>query len=131
MLRYTQYKPSKALCNFIECFWICRSPASSMSSLERLIPGGRTEVIFNFSNPMQFLMTDDLLNGQAITHVSVMGQRSHIYYTKQNGDTNLLGARFKPGGLSAFTNITAAVLLNQIVPVEDILSSAAKEWKSR
>lgn len=53
-------------------------------------------------------MPDNLSDGKAVTHAHVMGQRSHIYYTKQNGDTDLMGVRFKPGGISAFTKLPAA-----------------------
>lgn len=102
----------------------------TMSTLERLVPGGRTEMIFNFGNPMQFLLTNDLSNGLTVDHTHIMGQRSHIYYTKQNGDTNLLGVRFTPGGISAFTRMSADVLLNQIIPAEDVLDVAVKEWKN-
>lgn len=103
----------------------------TMSPRERLIPGGRIEMIFNFGSPMRFLLNNDLANGQAITNAQIMGQRSHICYTKQNGDTNLLGVRFKPGAMSAFATIPAAVLLNQIVQVEDVLSSASREWQGK
>ena len=131
MLTYNQYKPSQLLDPFIECFWTCNAPAMTMSALEPLVPGGRTEVIFNFGSPMQFLISNDLPNGEAITHAHVMGQRSKVYYTKQHGETSLLGVRFKPGAFSAFTSIPAAALLNQVVPVEAIFSSASCDWKSR
>ena len=131
MLSYIQYKPSTTLAPYIECYWICRAPFMTLSPLERLIPGGRTELILNLGDPMQFLIQDDLSNGKIISHAHVMGQRSHIYYTKQNGDTNLLGVRFKPGGFSAFTKLPAAVLLNQIIPAEDVLNTAPKDWEAR
>ena len=131
MLSYTQYKPSNTLVNYIECYWICQAPFMTMSPLERLIPGGRIEMILNFGNPMQFLMPDNLSDGKAVTHAHVMGQRSHICYTKQNGDTDLMGVRFKPGGISAFTKLPAADLLNQLIPAEYVLGTTLKDWKDR
>ncbi|CAN5658837.1 helix-turn-helix domain-containing protein [soil metagenome] len=129
MITYTQYKPSEALANLIECYWICRVPAMTMSPLERLIPGGRTEMIFNFGNPMEFLLPNDLLSGLTVGGVFIMGQRSHIYYTRQNGDTDLLGIRFKPGGISLLTKMPAADLLNQIVAAGDVLDIAVEDWR--
>jgi AraC-like DNA-binding protein len=131
MLKYKQYKPSKILLNFIECYWECKAPAMTMAPLERLVPGGRVELIFNFGNPMNFMMTGDSLNGYAITHSHLMGQRSKVYYAKQNGETNLLGVRFKPGGISAFTKIPAVFFLNQVVNAEDVFGIAIKGWKER
>jgi len=103
----------------------------AMSPLERLIPGGRTEMILNFGHPMQFLMHDDLSNDKAVTHAQIMGQRNRIYYAKQTGDTDLLGVRFKPGGINAFTKLPAAILLNQIIPAEDVLGITLKDWEGR
>ena len=71
MVTYTQYEPSKVLDKFIECFWIWQEPVVAMSPMERLIPGGRIEMIFNFGSPMQFLINDDLSGGQAMAHASV------------------------------------------------------------
>ena len=120
MLSYIQYKPANALADYIECYWICRAPFMAMSPLERLIPGGRTEMILSFGHPMQFLIDDDSSNDLAVTHAQIMGQRNRIYYAKQTGDTDLLGVRFKPGGISAFTSLPVSDLLNQIIPAEDV-----------
>ena len=131
MLSYTQYKPSGTLANYIECYWICRDPFITMAPLERLIPGGRTEMILNFGHPMQFLAPDELSDGKAISHAHIMGQRNRIYYAKQNGDTDLLGVRFKPGGISAFTKLPVSDLLNQIIPAEYVLGTSIKDWEGR
>ena len=93
--------------------------------------GGRTEMIFNFGNPIHYLMTNNLSNGCTVTDVHVLGQRSQIYYAKQTGHTDLLGVRFKPGGFSAFIKLPAVILLNQVIPAEDILDRVVKEWKTR
>lgn len=131
MLSYTQYKPSGILSNYIECYWICRDPFITMAPLQRLIPGGRTEMILNFGHPMQFLAPDELANGTAISRAHVMGQRNRIYYAKQYGDTNLLGVRFKPAGISAFTKLPVCDLLNRIIPAEYVLRTSMKDWEAR
>jgi len=131
MLSYTQYKPSGTLGNFIECYWVCRDPLITMAPVERLIPGGRTEMILNFGHPMQFLAPGELSDGTAVRHAHVMGQRNRIYYAKQGGGTDLLGVRFKPGGISAFTSLPVSDLLNQIIPAEDVLGILIKDWEDR
>ncbi|MDB5279713.1 MAG: AraC family transcriptional regulator [Ferruginibacter sp.] len=131
MITYTQYKPAEALAHLIECYWVCRAPAMTMSPLERLIPGGRAELIFYFGNAMQFLLSDDLLPGSIVPDTFIMGQRSHIYYTRQNGATDLLGVRFKPGGISLLAKMPAADMLNKIVPAGEVLDMAVENWKAR
>ncbi|MEP6952055.1 MAG: helix-turn-helix domain-containing protein [Ginsengibacter sp.] len=131
MLSYTQYKPSGTLANYIECYWICRGPLITTAPVERLIPGGRTEMILNFGHPMQFMAPDELSDGKAISGAHIMGQRNRIYYARQNGDTDLLGVRFKPGGVSAFTKLPLSNLLNQIIPAEYVLGDSLKDWENR
>ena len=131
MLSYSQYYPSTELANYIDCYWVFRAPFMSLSPLERLIPGGRTELILNLGDPMQFLSGNDLSDGIIIRQTHVMGQRSRIYYTKQTGDTHLLGVRFKPGGISAFTKVHASVFLNHLIAAEDVLGTEIKFWEER
>lgn len=131
MLFYRQFTPSPTLSRFIECYWVCRAPSTAMEEIEPLIPGGRTELIFNFGNHMQISSSYTASNAQTIAHASIMGQRSRIYYALQRGDTNLLGVRFKPGGIGTFMNIPAALLLNEIVSAEDVLGTGINNWNDR
>ena len=57
-----------------------------------------------------------------------MGQRNKIYYAKNSGKTDVLGVRFKAGGLSAFTHMPVSLLLNSMVPAEFIFGPAVKNW---
>lgn len=131
MLSYAQYTPSNTLANYIECYWIYKAPFASMPAIERLIPGGRIEIIVNLGNPMQFVMPGNLSNGKVVIDTHIMGQRNQIYYTKQHGNTDLIGVRFKPGGIAAFTRLPAAELLNQLLPAEYVFGNALKDWKER
>jgi hypothetical protein len=105
--KYIQYQPSSLLKDFVECYWICRAPANTLASVERLVPGGRTELIFNLGDTLVFSACNDLTNGHNVSHAHVLGQRNQVHYAKQNGHTHLLGVRLKPGGIHAFTKIPA------------------------
>jgi AraC-like DNA-binding protein len=41
----------------------------------------------------------------------------------------MLGVRFKPGGISAFTKLPVSDLLNQVIPAEDVLGTSLKVWE--
>jgi AraC-like DNA-binding protein len=143
---YRQYQPIALLADFIECYWVLHSPYDDLKRAERLIPGGRVEMIFNFADPIHWLMEGDdfgqnaaggslaggnLVGGSLAGGVWLMGQRDRIYFARQTGATDLMGIRFKPGGLIAFTGLPASALLNSMVPAEELFGAVITEWESR
>ena len=134
---YRQYYPTGLLAECIECYWVFRSsspapdPAPSPYRQERLIPGGRVEMIFNFGAPLHWLISSDTPDGIRISNTHFMGQRDRIYYGRYAGPTDMLGVRFKTGGLTALVAFPLSSLLNRMIPAEDILGPIVKEWEAR
>ncbi|MBV8252280.1 MAG: helix-turn-helix transcriptional regulator [Chitinophaga sp.] len=126
MLYYQQYYPSIQLADFIECYWVLHAPDRFMDAPDRLIPGGRVELIFDFGDPTDWLITADNPHGTRLSGPVIMGQRNQIFYVKSTGKATMLGLRFKPGGLAAFTNLPVSDLLNILMPAELILGPAVK-----
>lgn len=129
MTDYRQYRPAAPLADFIECYWVHRSPGNPLRQ-ERLIPGGRVEMIFNFADPFRYLIHEDTPGGHLITNVHFMGQRDQLFFGRHIGHTDMLGIRFKTGGLTAFTPVPVSSLLNRMIPAEDVLGTATKEWEA-
>ncbi|HWK03539.1 MAG TPA: AraC family transcriptional regulator [Puia sp.] len=127
---YRQYQPGAPLSELIECYWVFRAPGES-GGVERLIPGGRVEMIFHFGSPFQLLAHPDSPAGEQGTSVHFMGQRDRVFFGSSKGYTDMLGVRFKPGGLAAFTPIPLAELLNRLIPADYILGNAIKGWEDR
>ena len=127
---YNQYHPGPLLNNYVECFWELRSIEKPFDSLQRLIPGGRIELVFNFGTPLHWLATP---NDQGVSTVlaHVLGQRDKLYFANTQGNVNLLGIRFKPGGINAFTELPASAFLNQMVPAIHVFSNSLDECESR
>lgn len=147
---YRQYPPSARLSDFIECYWVYRSTTFDGARRkdgesrkdggsrekdtcrdEKLIPGGRVEMVFNFGDPFYWLIHQEAPLGDLISRVHFMGQRDRIYFGRPTGRIDMLGVRFKAGGLAAFTPITLSGLLNKMTPAEYILGSVVKEWEER
>ena len=127
MSYYRQYHPSALLAPFIECYWVFRSPC--LFREERLIPGGRVEMIFNFGDPFRWLIDQETPQGDLISQVHLMGQRDRIFFGRPSGKIDMLGVRFKAGGLPAFTSVPVCGLLNRMVPAEQVLGAGVKEWE--
>ena len=60
-----------------------------------------------------------------------MGQRDRLFLSRPTGVVHLLGVRFKPGGLTAFTSMPVFNILNRMVPAGDILGPSMQEWEDR
>lgn len=129
MFSYQQYYPSAPLADFIECYWLLDAPGRFMDTPDRLIPGGRVELIFNFGAPLDWLISADNPKGTRMNGPILMGQRDRIFYAKSSGKTRMLGVRFKPGGLLAFTPMPASGLLNALMPAELVLGAQLKSWE--
>jgi len=128
MFFYKQYYPSAALAELVECYWILQSTGDFMPVPDRLIPGGRVELMFNLGEPVQWLVQPGESNGSNMHGAFVMGQRNKIFYAQGSGSANIVGLRFKPGGLAAFTSIPASALLNTVIQAEDIFGNDIKTW---
>ncbi|SHN24081.1 AraC family transcriptional regulator [Chitinophaga sp. CF418] len=130
MFEYQQYQPSEQLADYIECYWILRAEAGFLNSPDALVPGGRIEMIFNFANPVNWLITENNPGGISFAGPIFMGQRNKVFYATGTGKANMLGLRFKPGGLAAFTNMPVSGLLNAVIPAALILGAQINNWEA-
>jgi len=128
---YQQHYPSTALAEYIECYWILRMHHEHFNK-QRLIPGGRIEMIFNFGSSVSWMMNEhDQVEGVLENDIGVMGQRNKIYFAAFNGPLNVMGIRFKPGGLTAFSDIPAMLLLNKLLSAQNVFGHYIKDWKEK
>ncbi|HTI11358.1 MAG TPA: helix-turn-helix domain-containing protein [Puia sp.] len=130
MTYYHQYQPGTRLSAFVECYWVSRSSGSEGRE-ERLIPGGRVEMIFHLGTSFHWLIHPESPQGELVTGVQFMGQRDRVYFGRCPGHTEMLGVRWKPGGLAALTATPLSGFLNKMVPAEAVLGSRIKGWEDR
>jgi AraC-like DNA-binding protein len=129
-LPYRQYRPAVVLADYIECYWAWRGKGPSIGA-ERLIPGGRIELAFNFGDEMDWLMDDAFSMGTPFRDAHVMGQRDRIYYCRALRRVELFGVRFRHGCFGAFSATPQSLLLNRLLPVQDLLGPMAQDWHAR
>lgn len=130
MAYYRQFTPSLRLADMVECLWLFRNSGEDLRD-EPLIPGGRIEMIFHLGQPFRWLIGPGAPTANPVGGVQFIGQRDRIYFGKQTGVNEMLGVRFRPGGLAAFTRLPASVLLNQVLPGREVLGHAIKDWEAR
>ena len=130
MFYYRQYQPNARLSPLVECYWLCRSSGHEGGE-QRLIPGGRVEMIFHLGTSFHWLIHPEAPQGELITRAHFMGQRDRVYFGRCAGYTDMLGIRWKPGGLAALTVMPLSGFLNKMVPAEVVLGSRISRWEDR
>ena len=131
MTNYHQYLPSPLLSGFVECYWTLRSPGKGADSIQRLIPGGRVELIFNLGDRFHWQFPGMEAQSLACGRIKVMGQRNKISFAWQEGNPHLIGVRFKPGGLAAFSKVPVSEILNQLLPAEYLFGYSVHDCIAR
>jgi AraC-like DNA-binding protein len=127
---YQQFSTSPLLADLVQCYWIVRAPCNTLGKKERLIPGGRIEMMFNFADPLRWLISKQDSQGTVMQNIFLMGPRDRVYYAYGAGTIDMAGIRFKPGGLAAFTGVPVLTILNQVVPAEYIFGTAVNDWQA-
>jgi AraC-like DNA-binding protein len=101
-----RYAPRPPLSDFVELLWLFDKPAPSHGS-ERVLPTGTVELVINLG--------DSSAGGfEAI----VAGPHSRFFVLDTSRPSSVIGAHFKPGGVSAFLGLPIDELHNRQVPLE-------------
>lgn len=119
MIHYSEFAPTPSLLPFIECFWTLKSHSNFFKKRELIIPGGRTEMMFNLSDPVGWIDSKDL-SRRTCEGAYLLGPRNRHFFVEHKGTINLIGVRFRHGGLSPFTPIPMSILMNEIIPQDQL-----------
>jgi AraC-like DNA-binding protein len=122
-LHYREHLPPPDLAGRVECVWTLRSHGRLPAAvLNRVLPDGCTDVIFDPGGP------------------SVAGPRAGSYVVGamlrpaevwMEGEVDLLGVRFRPGGAAALLPLPLAEITGAVVPLDELWGGRAGELESR
>jgi AraC-like DNA-binding protein len=96
---YHEFKPHPSLDSFIECFWTISSN-DIVDDYRLILPDGCTDIIFNFGETMSSKTGNNYSTNSMKGFV--VGHMTRPMYSKSFSIYNILGIRFKPGGLYSF-----------------------------
>lgn len=114
---YQEYLPHPSLSALIECYW---SVTGQSTAYRAVYPDGCSDIIFNFGSD---LTTN--VNGIYTPNKEkafVVGNMLIPVLTASGGTTDLLGIRFHPGALSAFTPVPVHQLNDKRAKLRDVVS---------
>ena len=106
-MEYREQPPRPELTGLVRCFWQVRGPGR-VGVPERVIPDGCAEIVLNQAGAFRRFAADGSSHRQ--DHVLLVGQLGRAITIAPEGDVDLLGIRFEPGGLARLLDAPMAEL---------------------
>jgi AraC-like DNA-binding protein len=104
-----------------------KSHSKFFKKREVIIPGGRAEIFFTTDTTVNWIDTKRPNASHSYNRSHVLGPRNRPFYVEMDGAVNLIGVRFRHGGLAPFANIPVHLLLNQVIPVDQIFDKKVNQ----
>jgi AraC-like DNA-binding protein len=124
--------PAIPLRNYIESYWICVAETGVNRHIDyHIMVDGKPDLLFNFgyAYPRQSLNNRNPV--QTLTYAHLDAQRTYPLVAQQAVNRDLVGVRFRPGGLTAFLHIDAYELLNQQFRLRDLFGTEIEVLEAR
>ena len=117
---YREYKPSKQLIPFVECYWSAVADRPPFNENEYLIPDGTIELMFNFGDNYSQIIDNQY---KAIKGSHVIGIRENALVISQTQRQDFFCIRFKPGGFFPFFKIPIYEFSNGFYQITELFDA--------
>lgn len=115
-MEFTRMSPHPALAELIECYWMMYSD-ETMPVVEKIIPDGFTELIFNYRDVYQSQISG---NWSLQTPNLLAGQLRSFFYLKNTGATGSVAIKLKPAALTQLFSLNMEQYVDQIVNLNSL-----------
>lgn len=115
-MRISFHLPPPPLRPWVEALWIVRG--ADPGRRERVLPNGAIELILNLGAPHAVVRADG--SRDLFRRAWVSGLQEGPIVIEATEDTDLLGVRFRPGGLGPFLRAPAGELTGLVVEHDDL-----------
>jgi AraC-like DNA-binding protein len=123
-VHYREIQPRPPLDRFLECFWFVDAEAPpSDGPADRIVPDGCPELIVHLDDPFERVEESGRRLRQARS--VLVGALTRPLHVKPAGRVRTMGMRFRPFGLSAFTEIPMHELTDETTALADVWKGAA------
>ena len=129
---YQFFLPARLLQPYIQVYWMVQSPQGQPETIrENVFVDGRADILFNFgcAYGRRYLTETGIEESLALSNLD--GQRHYPVSIAQEGIIDLIGVRFKPGGLAAFLSLPSYEVSNQTVELKAVFGAAVVELENR
>lgn len=115
-MEFTRMSPHPALAELIECYWMMYSD-ETMPVVEKIIPDGFTELIFNYRDVYQSQISG---NWSLQSPNLLAGQLRSFFYLKNTGATGSVAIKLKPAALTQLFSLNMEQYVDQIVNLNSL-----------
>jgi len=119
-MEYREIKPNAGASRFIKCYWLLEGDSAQTSAendVQRIVPDGRTELIFNLGRPFA---SEQRGAWKTQPQSFIAGQITGPLLLRSEGRTRTLGIRFHPHGATRILGMPVRELTDAEVPLGDI-----------
>lgn len=119
-LEYREFRPSPPLSRWVECYWTLAGEVSGGGEPDRVLPDGRTELIWNLADPFCRQQPGGRRRRQG--SALLVGQVTGPFFLAPEGRVSLIAARFRAAALGSFLRgMAASELTDRDLPVDEVL----------
>nr|WP_068886758.1 helix-turn-helix domain-containing protein [Pedobacter panaciterrae] len=113
-MKFTRIDPDPQLDHIIECYWMMQDD-NPEPRMEKIIPDGFTELIFNYGSPYKAKTNGEW---QLQTQNLLAGQISSFFFLENTGPTGSFAIKLKPAALTQLFNLNMDQYLDKIVDLD-------------
>ncbi|MCP3926709.1 MAG: AraC family transcriptional regulator [Desulfobacterales bacterium] len=126
-MNFKTLKPHKALSSYINYYWFLEvNKSNNIFSKEFLTEG--FEFSFNFGDPVEISTKNTTF--KTVNETSVSGPLTSPMIVTAEGNVNIFGVCFKPGGAYPFFKYPAHELTNRLVDIRDLWGGNCLDYNS-
>lgn len=114
---YREFKVRAPLDSWIECIWYLEVQSFPDTSVQRVLPDGRMEIVIHIGEPFSYGKSGAL---ERQGRIMLSGQLSRPLMLMPHPGGRVLGIRFKPAGASALFRFSLADFTDQVCPLDQV-----------
>jgi AraC-like DNA-binding protein len=124
------HTPRWPLSDYVMAVWSVKGPPDT--SAWKVLPNGVVELIVNLAAARQSVVdADDPKRVTWYRDAWLAGMQDHFIVIAAEAETDLLGIRFKPGGVTPFLRHSPSVVTNYVVECQEIFGDLVIALKDR
>ncbi len=124
-MQYRERRVRPPLDGFLECFWFLQGEAAPEErQVQRIVPDGCLEMIVHLGDPFARITPGGRPERQEPSFL--VGQMTGCLLVRPGARVDTFGARFRPGGLTAFLSAPADELTDRFTPLPLLWGGAAR-----
>ena len=124
-MEFTRIMPHRDLEGFVECYWMMYSQ-DSVPQVEKIIPDGFTEIIFNYADVYKSKINGDwTLQSPNL----LAGQLKTFFYLQNTGRTGSIAVKLKPAALTQLFGFSMDQYLDKMIDLDSLPNPGLKKLR--